>query len=188
MVTQCPEDPTWDIPRQSWDVPQDWCDLASGGSQMGYPKTVLGRHSRVVQLGVRRIPNGTSQDSPGTSLKIGATWCPEDPKLDIPRQSWDVPQDWCDLVSGGSHMGHPKTVLGRPSRLVQLGVRRIPNGTSEDSPGTSLKIGATWCPDDPKWDIPGQSWDVPQDWCDLLSGGSQMGHPKTVLGRPSILV
>ena len=78
--------------------------------------------------------------------------------------------------------------MGRPSILVWLGVRRIPHGTSQDSPGTSLNIGVTWCPEDPTWDIPGQSWDVPQDWCDLVSGGSHMGQPRTVLGRPSRLV
>ena len=31
--------------------------------------------------------------------------------------------------------------MGRPSILVRLGVRRIPHGTSQDSLGTSLKIG-----------------------------------------------
>ena len=74
------------------------------------------------------------------------------------------------------------------SRLWSFGVRRIPHGTSQDSPGTSLKIGVTWCPEDPKWDIPGQSSNVPQYWCDLVSGGSHKGHPRTVLGCPSILV
>ena len=38
-----------------------------------------------------------------------------------------------DLVSGGSHEGYPRTVLG---------------------------YRVTWCLEDPMRDIPGQSWDI----------------------------
>ena len=56
---------------------------------------------------------------------------------DVPGQSWDIPTNWGDLLSGGSHEGCPGTVLGHP-----------------------CKLGLTGCPEDPMWDVPGQSWDI----------------------------
>ena len=88
----------------------------------------------------------------------------------------DTPQDLPDIMGCPEQSGH-----NGMSRLWSLSVRRFPQGTSQDSPGMSLKTGVTWCPEDFTWDIPGQSWDVPQDWCDLVSGGFHMGHPRTVL-------
>ena len=137
----CPEDPMRDTPGLSWDIPEDWCDLVSSRSCKGHPnpRTVLGRPWRLVWLFVRRVLQGTSQDSPGTSLKIGVTWCPEDPTRDIPGQSWDVPEDSCDLVSRGSHKGYSRTILECPWRLVWLSVRRIQQRIFQDSPGTPVQ-------------------------------------------------
>ena len=43
-------------------------------------------------------------------------------------------------MPGGSHEGHP-------CKFGWFDVRRIPWGTSQESPGTSLQAGVTWCLD-----------------------------------------
>ena len=58
---------------------------------------------------------GQSWDSPGTSCKLRSTRCPEDPMGDILGQSWDILQTAVDKLSGRSHVGRPRTVLGHPA-------------------------------------------------------------------------
>jgi len=60
---------------------------------------------------------------------------------DVLGQSWDIPTNWGDLLSRGSHEGCPKTVLGHP-----------------------CKLGLTRCPEDPLRDVLGQSWDILANW------------------------
>ena len=59
---------------------------------LGVAKQVLNMKPLLVSHGhpcgiFRKDPTRVSQESPGTSLKIGVTWCPEDPTRDIPGQS-----------------------------------------------------------------------------------------------------
>ena len=117
---------------------------------------------------------GHRQDCPGKSLQVGVTWCPEDPRTIL-----GFPVSWCDLASGRSHEGHPRTVLtypgklssisrgsqqghlrtvlGHPCMLKWLDTWRILREMSEDSPGTYLWDEVTWISWRTSQDCPGTS-------------------------------
>lgn len=82
---------------------------------------------------------------------------------------WDTP--------GKSHEGHTMTALVHPCIQVWLGVRKIPWGTSQDSPGTSLYASVTWCLEG----RPGLSWDILR----RFSGHQVTSAHKYVLGPSS---
>ena len=142
-----------------WDILASWCDLMSGGFHEGHPRTVLGHPCKLGWLDVRRIPWGTSQDCPGTSLLAGVIWCPEDPMSYIPGQSW----------------------------LRWLNVHRIPTGTFSGQSCDTLHTKVTWHPEDSKRDVWGQSWDILVSW-ERISWRTSQDCPETSLQASPVVV
>ena len=129
----------WDVPGLSWDVP--WGILRT-------PMTSL--------------PDGTFQDCPGTSLGGSS------------GHQWQVYLMGCSRTVMGRPLGDPPEtndksawcdVLGLswdiPWGILQTPMTSLPDGTSQDCPGTSLGGSS------------GHQWQV-----------YLMGCPRTVLGRP----